>query len=533
MVVSRGDGNGYRYEAKIPSWTTGHSQGEDNVVYYVLEVKVYPGATNKGGEVGSSGNESNNGVLVRSVQRRFSDFRRLFDMLCMLYSQEKMMSKQIPEVENSPGFKVEKGGSFARGNASQSEVIGARREALDQWVGLLTADDQLSWSPPFTAFLQVDQAIKEHKSGGQSGLAGFFTRRRRASRSGSVNSTSSASEVSDSQGPPSLRGSSQDQGTASPSVSSSELDGLKAFLASETATKEFLAKRVAELEKELTTVRKERDEAKLEADQNTSSEKMHDLQFELQETMNKAENLEKEKEKEVEARNAVEAKLQETVVELEGNKAALHQAKEHIQSVEREKDVILKNSSADIKTLAREVKRLQKLDGAEKSRVKKLAREIEKLQQSLRNLSVADGDDASRLLKVLREAEVLHSRIQECTIDKLMMDENGSSEGVPGGKDSERVEEVFQLSDSRISCLLAEVQFLTEVDKKQEAQLLEGRQETNEKLRQTLANILIEHAHLQRACNRMARDSIAGKDAPTSSNDKGLTEEAPDMISLI
>ena len=45
--------------------------------------------------------------------------------------------------------------------------------------------------------MQVDQAVKEHRSAGSTGIGGFFARRRRRSRSGSVNSTSSASEVSD------------------------------------------------------------------------------------------------------------------------------------------------------------------------------------------------------------------------------------------------------------------------------------------------------------------------------------------------
>ena len=86
---SKSDGSGFSYEATIPSWTTGHSQGEDNVVYYVLEVKVFGGAG------------SDAPVVLRSVQRRFSDFRRLYDMLCMLYGQDKLAGKEVPELQAS------------------------------------------------------------------------------------------------------------------------------------------------------------------------------------------------------------------------------------------------------------------------------------------------------------------------------------------------------------------------------------------------------------------------------------------------
>ena len=99
MASSEG-GGGYRYKASIASWTTGHSQGEDNVVYYVLELKLYAPAQGDGGN--SGGNGSDLGV-VRSVQRRFSDFRRLYDMLCMLYGNEKMADKQIPDLQNGAG----------------------------------------------------------------------------------------------------------------------------------------------------------------------------------------------------------------------------------------------------------------------------------------------------------------------------------------------------------------------------------------------------------------------------------------------
>jgi hypothetical protein len=85
------------------------------------------------------------------------------------------------------------------------------------------------------------------------------------------------------------------------------------------------------------------------------------------------------------------------------------------------------------------------------------------------------------------------------------------------------------LSDNRISCLLAEVKFLTEIDKKQESKLSKKRQESNAKLRQTLANILIEHAHLHRTSNRLIRDSKVegGGNTDASPGDEG------NLISLI
>ena len=68
-----------------------------------------------------------------------------------------------------------------------------------------------------------------------------------------------------------------------------------------------------------------------------------------------------------------------------------------------------------------------------------------------------------------------------------------------------------------------------------ESKLQRGRQESNERLRQTLANILIEHAHLQRACNRMSRDAIVGGAEDNNPADSSTNYQPPteDMVSLI
>ena len=111
----------------------------------------------------------------------------------------------------------------------------------------LASNGQVSWSPPVTAFLQVDQALKEHKMSSQSpggGGGGFFRRRRRSSRSNSVTSSTSDQDSRDL-----AQGAGRARNNMPPA--SNELNELKTFLASETATKEFLAKRVTDLEKEL------------------------------------------------------------------------------------------------------------------------------------------------------------------------------------------------------------------------------------------------------------------------------------------
>ena len=396
---------------------------------------------------------------------------------------------------------------------------------------MLAGDGQLSWCPPVTAFLQVDQAVKEHRSAGSTGIGGFFARRRRRSRSGSVNSTSSASEVSDA--PTHPPGPSPNGGPQpSPSSLANELKGLKAFLASETATKEFLAKRVSELEAELRDAVAERDELRAESAQSASAEKMNDLQFELQEALGRAETLEREREGEAAARRDLEGRVEAARSEVREREGDLERSRARAEASEAEKEAIAKNAAEDVRTMAREVKRLQKAAMADRARAKKREGEAERMRESLGGLRALDDGDASSVMKVLREAEVLHSRVRECAFGKLMADEGGAGDGTEG---SERAEDVFQLSDNRISCLLAEVQFLTECDKELESKLQRGRQESNERLRQTLANILIEHAHLQRACNRMSRDAIVGGAEDNNPADSSTNYQPPteDMVSLI
>ena len=300
-------------------------------------------------------------------------------------------------------------------------------------------------------------------------------------------------------------------------------------LASETATKEFLAKRVSELEAELRDAVAERDELRAES---ASAEKMNDLQFELQEALGRAETLEREREGEAAARRDLEGRVEAARSEVREREGDLERSRARAEASEAEKEAIAKNAAEDVRTMAREVKRLQKAAMADRARAKKREGEAERMRESLGGLRALDDGDASSVMKVLREAEVLHSRVRECAFGKLMADEGGAGDGTEG---SERAEDVFQLSDNRISCLLAEVQFLTECDKELESKLQRGRQESNERLRQTLANILIEHAHLQRACNRMSRDAIVGGAEDNNPADSSTNYQPPteDMVSLI
>ena len=86
------DSSGWSYVVSIPSWTTGSAQGEDNVVYYNVEVKI---SSITGTSGGAEGGGQQNVDLSRTVQRRFSDFRRLYDMLCMLYGAGNV--EQVPD----------------------------------------------------------------------------------------------------------------------------------------------------------------------------------------------------------------------------------------------------------------------------------------------------------------------------------------------------------------------------------------------------------------------------------------------------
>ena len=447
------ESSGWTYIVSVPSWTTGHSQGEDNVVYYNVEVNIF--LQGKGGDAGQEqenqmgASDGTTKTVSRTIQRRFSDFRRLYDMLCMLYGQERMRDKQVPEGQQGQGQGGVGGGGAFTGGTSQSELIGHRREELDSWMQNLTNDAQLKWSPPVTAFLQVDQAIKEFKQSqqgevsGGSGGGGFF-RRRRKSRSNSVSSASDQDQVSTSVKP---------SPPTALQPANAELNELKVFLASETATKEFLAQRVSELEKELELVKEEARGYKEKARENDqgASEKMHNLQFELQEALNKVESVEKEKTEMNESKKNLQGELERAREEVQSKELEMLQWQERLQQVEGEKEALLTNSQADVKTLAREVKRVQKLSQEQQRKKDKQREEVSKLQDRLEKEQLADETDISNVVKALREAEVLHTRMQECTIDKLMMEENGN--GAPtqgGGEDSARIEDIYQVSEKTI-----------------------------------------------------------------------------------
>lgn len=392
----------------------GNHLGENGVIYYNLEVGIQQKDNASAAAF----------TKTRNVQRRFSDFRRLYAMLCELYPDH--MEDKEPPPKNL----------LARVNATR-ELIDERRDLLEKWLWKVISDEKIAKSAPLSAFLQLDQAARSavrRQSLSKASTSQSASPEGRDIKAGSVtpSSPSTSSQALSPEMPHAQRG--------SPSING-DVDYLKHMLQSETAIKELLAKKVSELENSIQTLTREHEE-QLTTIQNENKETMNNLQFEIQETTKKAEKAEQEKADASVEYEELKRQCDQISRESDMEKERSTELQKNIHQLHAEKEAILTNGRADIKTLAREIKRQQKLQGALEGKIKGSKEEIETLTSALREKENATEADISINAEVLREAANIHHRLQECSIDKLML-EDGSGTAV---KDISRMNELFQVS---------------------------------------------------------------------------------------
>ena len=386
------DGLGVIGEVSIPSWTTNRYDGEDGVILYRVEVGASDGAPHP----------------HRTAERRFSDFQRLNRMLCDLHA-EAMRGFPFPaRRRKSSGGAVERVGR---------DVVEARRVELEAWLRGLASDAAIARAPPFVAFLQLERPQKQARS-------------RRAAPMAPTSA-------------PGVAGSASDAADAA---------HLRAILASETATKELLARKVAELEEALAASEASAGEA-VAAAEAAGAARARDLEAQVQSAEEQAKRAQADADAAV--RDAREAASLREELEARARRAEEEAAAAREDARSRRADDA--KAKQDLRTLSREIKRLG-IEAATNERTHQAA------QAGAVRAAEADASLRARAGALLHEARVLHRRIQGCAVDVLLRnaDEDGShlSSGGFEVPTAEAIEDGFQLSENRITCLLAEVELL-------------------------------------------------------------------------
>ncbi|CAN8273259.1 unnamed protein product [Cochlearia groenlandica] len=282
-----------------------------------------------------------------------------------------------------------------------------------------------------------------------------------------------------------------------------DMEDLIVRLNQEIAVKDYLNKKVNDLEGELETT-KQRSKENLEQAIMTERERLTQMQWDMEELRQKSYEMElKLESREDGSSHVAEPTQQPTISEKHVLSEELDARNQQLEDLSRRYEELETKSKADIKVLVKEVKSLRR---SHVELEKKLTHstidksEAEKLLQQERQLH--ENTIAARK-KLLSDCIILHDRLKEYNLNMTM------------DRDSNFVEDSTTLSDS--------LRFLSVSDDQiEKAQLLAGFDENavdtetrtmENELRKVLANIFVESAKLRKQVNSTTLLDIE-KDVP-------------------
>ncbi|KAL0726514.1 hypothetical protein Bca4012_022607 [Brassica carinata] len=277
-----------------------------------------------------------------------------------------------------------------------------------------------------------------------------------------------------------------------------DMEDLIARLNQEIAVKEYLNKKVNDLEGELETT-KQRSKENLEQAIMTERERFTQMQWDMQELRQRSYEMEMKLKSREDGSSHAELTEQSTISERHVLSKELDARKQQLEDLSRRYDELEAKSKADIKVLVKEVKSLRRSHvELEKELTQSLTdkTEAEKLLEHERKLL---ENTVSARKKLISDCRILHDRLKEYNLN-LSTDGNGNL-----------VEDSTTVSDALRLLSISD-------DQIEEAQLLAGFDEAaldidkslsidtetrimEDELRKILADIFVENAKLRKQVN--------------------------------
>ncbi|KAJ8774089.1 hypothetical protein K2173_009520 [Erythroxylum novogranatense] len=278
----------------------------------------------------------------------------------------------------------------------------------------------------------------------------------------------------------------------------------------EVALRQFLTTKVKDLEMDLETTRTNCKDNMQQA-VFTERERFNQMQWDVEELRRQCLELEIKLKYEQDEKSHVESTKAALIQE---NELLLHQldvAREELENLHKNHEELELKSKADIKLLVKEVKSLRgsQLElKQELSRLMKEKIEIERvLQKEKQRMEYVNTSNT----KLLHECEILRNRLQECSVnflieeeDKLVVETSSPSDAI----------DLLTTSDNRIGLLLAEAQLLAQdvensLHKSDETRNNNGNDGAYDDPRKMLTEIFIDNARLRMQVNSVIRYTLS------------------------
>ncbi|XP_059640618.1 PX domain-containing protein EREX isoform X2 [Cornus florida] len=309
-----------------------------------------------------------------------------------------------------------------------------------------------------------------------------------------------------------------------------DMEDLIARLNQEVAVRQFLTTKVKDLEVELETT-KQSGKENLQQAVLIERERFTRMQWDMEELRRKCMEMELNLKSEQDEKVRIESTKVSIIQENDVLQKDLDVAREQLENLQKYFEELELKSKADLKLLVKEVKSLRSSQTDLKQELNRLLKEkleVERVMQKEKQI----GEHANAAnAKLLHECEILRNRLEECSVnflieeeDKLIMDTSSPSDAI----------DLLITSDNRIGLLLAEAQLLAQdVESAAAAAAAAAAANSNinggsvrtrdDDLRKMLADVFVDNARLRKQVNSIVRCALNTPDR----SEKDDEEETP------
>ncbi|CAL1375024.1 unnamed protein product [Linum trigynum] len=278
-----------------------------------------------------------------------------------------------------------------------------------------------------------------------------------------------------------------------------DMEDLISRLNQERAIKDYLAKKVKDLEVELETS-KQKNKENLQQAILVERERLTQMQWDMEELRRKSFEMElklKAKEDEKSSMKLDDGPTNEKDVAQE----ELDITKKKLEDLTKQYEALEVKSKAELKFLAKEFKSLQSSQKQLKQDRDQAINEKAEMEKHLEHERESRQHEKDRQKRLLHDCRTVWSRLQECNLN-LSSEDDGNNFVL--NSSSEDAFDLLETFDDRISLLLAEAQLIAD----------DGGADCNEKttmnseLRTLLGDILADNAKLRRQVYSVARRAL-------------------------
>ncbi|KAL1827805.1 hypothetical protein ACET3Z_006217 [Daucus carota] len=298
-----------------------------------------------------------------------------------------------------------------------------------------------------------------------------------------------------------------------------DFEDLISRLNQEVAVKDYLTRKVKDLEAELETT-KQKSKENLQQAIIVEKERLTQMQWDMEELRQKSFEMElklnsQQAEQAVSESEKYHTEGKDMMQELDATKQQLVE----LQKQHRELEV---KSKADIKVLVKEIKSLRSSQAEYKQQLSESIKEKSETEKLLEQEKQNNEYSNTALRNLLHQCEFLHNRLQECNInllddDKLVIDPSSQTAAFD-----------LQKSDSSISLLLSKVQLLAKdddaVSTTDNNSSDDATKAINQELRELLTNIFLDNTNLRKQVNSVLRYALKINTSSDTNDDEQPSE---------